>query len=181
MKYNSLIISYRRKDNRQSTNGIAAASNELNKTSWICQKCTLINPLELTVCSACNCSQLHSEKMVQEATSNGSPKKKDVWSCPQCTLLNSNSLSKCRACKTIREPPLVKVTLYFNELAIAILIIPIIMIRLAVPLLRQYYHLLHRRRLLQPPSLKAGNAPRARSATKIRPPTVARCVSVAAA
>ena len=88
---------------RPRTSSTGATINELKKTSWICQKCTLINPIADAVCSACNCSQLYSEKKVQEA-SNGSPKKKEVWSCSQCTLLNSNTLTKCRACKTLREP-----------------------------------------------------------------------------
>lgn len=90
----------------------------MKNKSWTCRKCTLINPLEMNVCSACSCSQLYSglkSETSENLSCNSSPSK-DYWTCSQCTLLNPNRLAKCRACKSpISLQPPVKVLAVKNE------------------------------------------------------------------
>lgn len=74
---------------------------------WTCRKCTLINPLDKSVCSVCSCSQLYSETNSSSTPVRNVPNKSQtdgVWSCSECTLLNPHSSSKCKACRTPQTP-----------------------------------------------------------------------------
>lgn len=62
---------------------------KMENIGWSCERCTLENDADVTVCAACAASK----------------KQPQFWSCSSCTLRNPTSAGLCLACKT---PPVPK-------------------------------------------------------------------------
>lgn len=71
---------------------------EAESKDWICKRCTLENPGQVSICQACGGSKLKSLE-------NGTLKKGEYWACSKCTLKNPLRSSQCRACEQHRKLP----------------------------------------------------------------------------
>lgn len=74
------------------TNPVIRSSSPV---SWTCGKCTLINNVSVSVCSACGASK----RLPSTSSRRGS----QGWSCRRCTLDNEARTTRCSACGLIRH------------------------------------------------------------------------------
>ncbi|GAU18400.1 hypothetical protein TSUD_202890 [Trifolium subterraneum] len=67
-------------------------------SSWSCDKCTFINPPQISECEMCKSSPPPPSSASTSTSSPPPPSPK--WSCKSCTLFNSYKTSTCHLCGT---------------------------------------------------------------------------------
>ncbi|GMF30673.1 unnamed protein product [Phytophthora fragariaefolia] len=89
-------------------------SQPVNASLWGCNKCTVINSVQLKQCSVCGNSapeiNAESSSAVPQSTCTAlavfePPKPAVDWSCEACTMLNDGTATKCSICDTPRTTP----------------------------------------------------------------------------
>ncbi|KAF4036635.1 Ubiquitin carboxyl-terminal hydrolase domain-containing protein [Phytophthora infestans] len=89
-------------------------SQPVNAALWGCNKCTVINSIDLKTCNVCgnNAPEIHTGtgSAAPESTSTAlalveQPQPAVDWSCEACTMLNNATATKCSICDTPRAKP----------------------------------------------------------------------------